>query len=127
MQSTWRRLAAVLMLVLACTSCQNSSAVCADPGMRGIELSVRAPDGTDISLTTCAVIVRLAGSPPSPVDSVQGLIGMGLPITWADLPGQYILRVRHEGFVPQERTVTVPEQRCGSAVTQHVTLILVPV
>ncbi len=126
MSSIRKRFVAVLIVVLAAASCENSGAICADPGVRGIELSARTPDGTDISITTWAVIVRLAGSPPSPVDSVQGFIGMDLPITWADLPGQYILRVRHDGFVPQERSVTVPGHRCGSAATQHVTVILVP-
>jgi hypothetical protein len=125
----FRRVFCVLtaVLPLAATACRDCVGV-----SHGIfNLSVHSVSGENLAFTTFLVVRRLAGTPPVPVDSVQGLlrnIGSG----YTDTPGTYRITVSHEGYVSQDRTVTVlPHSypgECGSlsVVTQDISFILVP-
>lgn len=120
-----RRIAILVFAGALTTSCSEST-VCTAEGQRGIELSIRTADGVDVGVTTWVELVRLDRIP---VDSAQGLHDMarGSPIAAADSPGRYRVRVRRDGFVPQERLVTVPGTgSCNEVVTQNVILTLVP-
>jgi hypothetical protein len=126
------RLAAQCATLLIALACGDSDIVCAGTSTPGIRLTVRTPDGVDITTTTWVVMIRLAGSPPVPIDSVQGYLErLGDPQRWTDdAPGSYLLRIRHEGFVSQEKTITLrahPDYCRGSVVTQNLTIVLVPI
>jgi hypothetical protein len=131
MRSQLRLWAMFLALFTSAAAC-TSPTVCAGVAAVGIDLVVRAPDGTNISRTTWVVVVSLVGSPPVPGDSMQGYhnLTLGSPVRWADdRPGTYLLRLRHDGYASRELTVVVPAgtNDCkGEVGTQHVDVTLTP-
>ena len=129
-----RRLRIVLCSVyvaLAVSTACSDSTVCAGEATPGIRLTVLAPDGTDISRTSWVVVVRTVPSPPAPADSAQGYHDppQGSPLLFTyDSPGQYVLRISHDGYQSEERAVTVSQspQSCVSVITEDVTVTMTP-
>lgn len=124
-----RKTLRVLMAVgpLAIAACSD----CNSLGRPLFRYSIRSPSGENLTNTTFVVVRRLAGSPPAPVDSVQGL----LPNTtsaFENTPGSYRITISHEGYISQDRMATVVPGPgagdCGPAVvTQDITVTLLPI
>jgi hypothetical protein len=116
------------VLVFFTSSCSDGLD-CPAVAHRTFQFDIRAPSGTNLTHTAHYVVRRLEGVPAVAVDSVQGEEGAA-SFAFQDQPGDYRITISHQGYVSQERVVTVDPsglEGCNSRVeVQHVSVTLVP-
>ena len=113
------------LLSVALSACDDADpTLCADEDVPALTLVVRSTGGVDLTPTADVVVVHLSASP---VDSARGTATEALDFAIGKT-GEFLVRVRHDGYQPQERTVIVPEaEHCQQPVTQHLEMTLSPV
>src|SRR5262245_8539230 len=121
------RLRLLLALVLL-TGTGCSDATCTAGGIIAIDLTVTSATGQDLTAGVSVVLKQVAGPDAGVGDSLYGSAAIVHAVD--SRPGTFLLKISHDGYVTQEKSVTVPlvDGECGRIIqTQQVTVVLAAV